>query len=409
MSRFRALAPVSGAWAAVLVRGGYAFFGWQLVTGSRQWWPDFIAYYTGGRLAWTGHGSQLYDLPSQYRIESQVTGVPLDRLIPLPYDNPPHMALLMAPLSALPYQAAYAIWVALALACFVAGLVLLCRALGFERRSAALAVLVALTFYPVFVTVLRGQVDGLLFLVLAGSLVAWRDGRDAAAGGWLGVALVKFHVVAGLPLLLLARLRRRAIAGLAAVAAFAVLAAAIAFGPAVWLRYVQLLLPVASGHSQGFAHAQAISYSVYGLVDAVGLPRGAGFAIAALAAAAFVVHVRTARRDAELEFGLAVVLSILVSPHQGLQDLALLLLPALVLVRRAAAGRLPFMAVPALLFAGIYAVAFLSAGGDLGWLLTLLMAAFGGFLTWLAWQPVPDAPRSGTQAAPERLPQPAAG
>lgn len=398
MTRYQKIGPIAAGWAAILVLGGYVVFAWQLIGRSRLWQPDFIGYYTAAKIVWTGQGSRLYDLALQNRIEAQLAGVPVARLLPLPYDSPPHFAVLVSPLATLSYETAYLAWIFLMLALFAAGLALLCRGLGFPARSSLLLALVAMTFFPVFVTVLRGQLDGAVFLFLVAAFLAWRDGRDAPSGGWLGLALAKFHLLFALPLMLLARRAWFALLALAAVAAAAVVLAAAVLGPAIWARYLDLLLPVAGGRSSGFAHASALSYSLTGLAVQVGLPSWTGLVAAALLLLGYLAWAARARLDRDLLFSAAVPVSVLASPHQGLQDLSLLLLPALVLVRRSQTERLPRPWIAVALFGAIYALSFISADGAAGWAITLLMLGFAGYLFGL---PGTEGGGSGTQVAAE--------
>lgn len=105
---------------------------------------------------------------------------------------PPHLHLLIWPLTALPYHVAYVVWVsANALACLTS-LVLISRELDIRWRDLTLVwfVVALLTAqWVTFTTVVSGQYSWLLLLPATLAWRALRHDRWPAAFAWLGVML----------------------------------------------------------------------------------------------------------------------------------------------------------------------------------------------------------------------------
>ena len=82
---------------------------------------DFLAFYTGGTFVRTGQSEKLYDLEAVRAFQhgmARETGIELRPGAVGPFWNPPIVAWVFAPLSALPYRAAFLLWTIANLACF---------------------------------------------------------------------------------------------------------------------------------------------------------------------------------------------------------------------------------------------------------------------------------------------------
>lgn len=152
-----------------------------------------------------------------------------------PYIYPPLLAWAFGPLTALPLLAAAEVWVVV---CFAAWLVLAAVAVKLARsehggRTAWLAIVPSLLVYRFILSLnLHGQVDLVLWALVALSALALHLSHDRWSGALLGLALV----IKPLPVLFLGALalRRRWVAAGVAVATAACLLAAPALteGPA---------------------------------------------------------------------------------------------------------------------------------------------------------------------------------
>src|SRR5687767_5363168 len=92
---------------------------------------DFLPFYTAGTMVREGRPHDLYDLAAIKAAEYETARQShLDLGDALgPFWNPPFYALPFAPLSALPYRHALAVWWSINLAALAGAIVLLCRML----------------------------------------------------------------------------------------------------------------------------------------------------------------------------------------------------------------------------------------------------------------------------------------
>lgn len=192
---------------------------------------DFDAFYTGAALLRDGHGARLYDLGLQAEYQRRLLGaLPLNGHV-LPFVSPPHLAVLLLPLSYLPLGAAYAVWTLVQLA-LVAWLARECVR-PCETAAGRVAVLGALAAFPMLlVTVYKGQLSLLVLVGLLAWMRALRAGRDGALATALLAGTVKPQLIL-VPLVITACLRRgRALLLFAGGGLLLVLLAAAVAGPA---------------------------------------------------------------------------------------------------------------------------------------------------------------------------------
>lgn len=223
---------------------------------------DFSTYYAAARALRLDPHSNIY---SQAVLTASAAAGHVTRQPPLPYAYPPLGALVLIPLTLLPFGAAVYAWEAINLALWLATTVLLAvemrallapvlgetattpisgdttrasRALEAARPTLvplALAILVCLSWAPAMDTVAFGQINFLVLLPLALVPGLLRRGQDR----WAGVAIGVAAMIKLTPLLLLAYLaltgRRRALfAALGTLLGLALVTVAIV-GPRVAL------------------------------------------------------------------------------------------------------------------------------------------------------------------------------
>jgi hypothetical protein len=145
-----------------------------------------------------------------------------------PFLSPPTDAWLTAPLTLLPYWAAYWTWAAVTLLAFAASLVWASKGRGLERWLLAGA---AIAPWWVLHSVNLGQVAPLVAtgVVLAARLL--RERRDVAAGIALSLLYLKPNTAFLVPLVLLVAGRYRAFVAFAACGAVIAAVAAVTLGP----------------------------------------------------------------------------------------------------------------------------------------------------------------------------------
>lgn len=261
---------------------------------------DFPIFYAGAKLLGAG---DLYSPAALQRIERQEIGCtsPVAAFIRLPY-----FAALVGPLTLLPLGAAFAVW----------RIGLLAAEIGFVssfRRHWKWALLACVWSFPLAWDFDNGQDVSFLLLAIAAGTVLMARGRPFAAGLCWSLCAAKFHLLALLPLLLVAR-NRRAAGGLAAGGAV-LLGISFAVGGWDWPgRYLAALL---------HHHIDPVPL---GLHNIRGLVQGSVTGEVALGLTV-VAAVWTVCRRAPFEIALSAVLAggLLISHHLTASDWAILL------------------------------------------------------------------------------------
>src|SRR5260370_10151502 len=213
-------------------------------------------------------------------------------------------------------------------------------------------------FFPLFVTVLQGQSDVVVRVPLAGACAAWARGRVGMAGALSALALSKPQLLLLIPVLFITRRAWRALGGFAGVllALGAISVAGFGFGPV--LGYLSAVGTWAvTGHlpSTGqLVYTDPAVYSLRNILEAI--PCGGkvlAFDILVLLLALVALSLSWRPDKPRLDFALAIAASLVLSPHQNVHDLALLIIPGFALADLALAGQLrwPHLAAAVLFFA----------------------------------------------------------
>ena len=161
--------------------------------------------------------------------------------------NPPLLALLVAPLTLLGLQWAYAVWVALSLVSGLCACALLWRGVRQADRKDSELVwlwLAFLVYFPTYTAVTLGQVTTFLFLALAGAWLAARRGRGRLAGVLVGVAVSLKPFVVLLVVFFALQRRWRVVAWSVGTALCAVLVTLPFVGAAAYREYFTVIRSV---------------------------------------------------------------------------------------------------------------------------------------------------------------------
>jgi alpha-1,2-mannosyltransferase len=242
---------------------------------------------------------------------------------------PPWVPAAYAPLALLPWEAARVVWFLLSAAATVASLVLLARGLARdpeeERHLSRAALFGTAFFFPVFYGLMTGQANAALLLLLAGSLLAFTEGRAFLAGAVLAPAALVKPFLAFPALVFLARRAWGALAGFALSGALLVLLGVAAGGTRAWPAWAAQI----GGHNAVRTYEPrnhslaAASFALFGPGDGVApvLPAPALAGPAALAGAALAgilvlaaLSPRAARANPALGFGAALAFGLLLTP-----------------------------------------------------------------------------------------------
>jgi hypothetical protein len=167
---------------------------------------DFTGFWIGAKLLGTPY---LYDVPGNLELQQATVATTKEDLI---YVQPPFLAAAVRPLTLLSYMQAMVFWKLLLMVALIAFVWIFPAS---PRSYAAIAVCWSL---PASIAVAFGNDSPLILLLIALSLLCWKNGREYLAGAMLGLCLVKFHFLTLLPLVLLRREYRRPLTGFMAVA-----------------------------------------------------------------------------------------------------------------------------------------------------------------------------------------------
>lgn len=302
---------------------------------------DFVAFYAAAALVSGGVADAIYQPEVVGAVEHAILGRPAGRDTGLAFMNPPFVAGLLQPLTWLSYGKAQAVWFAVSALTVVASLALLwpeLRKLG--RRWALIFSVAALTSYPVFSSLLYGQLSPLILLSWVIFYRLSARGRDAGAGLALAASLMKPQL-AVVPVLYLFTTRRwRALAGFATGAAALVgISVALAGPKATLIDYPTLLLQ-SIGWQEEFGVNRVHmfgwnSFFTWLLPPTESTPTlllTVVLATLTLVAAALVWRRQRFLDDGSRPTLALATATILASPHIHTHDLQILVLPAALLV-----------------------------------------------------------------------------
>lgn len=296
--------------------------------------PDFPAFYTGGWLMRHGEVGLLYDLPRQQAIQQSV--LPGSSLSA--YVNPPHYSLVAIPFSALSYPAAFTLWSALMLSSFVASLFVLRPLLPtMQGRRGWLLAALALLSAPVYYALSAGQNTGLSLLLHSGVLLALARRREGLAGVLIALGMFKPQLFAVLlPLLLLGLSgdqRRRLLIGFGVSAGVLGLLTLWIFGFTTLMQWLELLRSPLYQAEEVRQAAKMFSWQPFWLL-LLGeniLSTVLGWLSALLVFAGLCALWWRREGDLMLRYAITLCGLLLIGPHLPVYDLALLILPMLII------------------------------------------------------------------------------
>jgi len=307
---------------------------------------DFRALYTGGYIVRSGNAHLLYDYSSQLSFENSLVS---PRSVTIPFDHLPYEALFFAPFSFLQFKTAYFAFL------FVNLVVLALSILSIRRWTPTLNCIyswltpvIMAVFLPTAVALMQGQDSVLLLACLTAVFAALESGGDLTAGAVLSLGMFKFQIVLPIALLFLLWKRWRFIMGFSA-STIALLVASFALtGKQAARAYFGLLMSMSVGlHSAADQVRLGVSPSAMpnlrGLV--IGLlghkapsPWEQGVIVLLSVAVMVAAYLRGLHWPVRGKLLVAIVAATLVSYHSLFHDMAILLLPMLVLLNECIAA-----------------------------------------------------------------------
>lgn len=213
---------------------------------------DYVTYQTAARIVLEARGDCLYTVACQARVQRDMIGEePSFANGALPFNSPPWLAALVAPLGALPLGVAFTLFT-------LGSLVLLglsaWRLAWGSAGTRLVATLLVLSAWPTVMGAIRGQstlaVAGLLGL----SVTASSAGRQLRAGATLGLAALKPTLMLLWVVRLIVERRWRALATAVGVVIGLVLLAALVVSPKAVTDYPSYLLNLAGADTAPGVH-----------------------------------------------------------------------------------------------------------------------------------------------------------
>jgi hypothetical protein len=285
---------------------------------------DFRTFYTTGHMLRTG--TPIYDYEAEKSAQSTLVS---PNLYALPFMFPPYAALLFVPLALGSYLTGYVLFFALNLCfCGLALAVMRPYTASLDGLWRPLTPLLFLSFMPLGITLMFGQVSILLLLLYCACFAALQSGKPFLAGILLSVALIKFQIALPVALLFLIWRQWRFLAGFLSGAFVLALISIRITGVKVLESYGHSLFFMSHEASSAAGEARYAMFSaqmpnLYGFFHSIS--RGAPWGLALTILSSLLVLLWAARQKPSLP--LALLAGILVSYHLYLYDLTLLLLP----------------------------------------------------------------------------------
>jgi len=319
-------APSTAAWLALAAFNCILLLSYL---GSHPGFPgDFCAFYTGARI-YLQAPSRVYDLNLQRAAEQQLIGRD-----DIPFNHPPCELLLWLPLARLSFHTAFWAWRLASLLLLAIASKLLATTLC-PRLGAPAIFLRALAFFPVPYCLWMGQDSVLLLAILAAC--AWLLARrmEWLAGAALGLGFFKPQLVLPIAAVYLLLRRWRMLRGFFC-SGFAVVALSISMVGFAGMRQLMTILHTGQTAPRMAVHPSmmpnlrgllALLLAGHSKLEAILV--GVISAGLLLAAGAGMQRQQPPARA----FAGLVCFAILVSFHLNLHDLALLLLPILVVMQ----------------------------------------------------------------------------
>lgn len=310
---------------------------WQVRDVIAKGYPDFTTFYMAGKMVRDGHGSELYDLRAEWRVQQEFAPWVSIRQAALPYMHAPFEALVFVPFAWLPYGAAFMLWDGLnLLILFLLPCLLRPHVPLLRQVSPWLIFGIELAYFPIFFVLLQGQDVILLLLFYVLAFIALKKNRDAEAGFWLALGLFRFHLILPFVLVLFVARKYRL------VHTFSLTGLALA-GISGWIVGWRNLLHYPGyiwwleQHKSSVILTPSDTTNIRGLLDtllAKWLPGPLVLAaVIALSAITVLLALRSWRGLGEapmrfdVSFSITLLAAVLVGYHSFIYDLAVLLIP----------------------------------------------------------------------------------
>ena len=331
-------------WGGVLLVLSWAVHGWAVVgpglqtrTGEIKG-ADYVQFFLLGSLLNEGHADRLYDTAAiaaeaKHRIAPQMEFHPARN----PYG--PQVALVFAPLAAVPFLPSFLLFSAISALAYSAATWVLWRHAPQLERSGAYVVLLAAACPGLLYTLRFGQISTLTLIAPALAVAALAADRRFVAGLCLGLLAYKPQLlVVVVPTLVLAR-DWRCLGGVLAMSAGELALGWLVAGNGGMQQYVETLRDLARRPDLVMLYPEN-AHSLRGFLRLLGVPTAwaTGITLALIPACAWALaRVWRPAGDSLMQVGALVTGMLLLSPHLLSYDLLLLVVPIVAMVNWAIA------------------------------------------------------------------------
>lgn len=295
---------------------------------------DFVIFYTAGRIARSGDYSHLYDLQTQKDVQHKILSADTFAGGLIPFNHPPYLTPLLAFIAGDDYIKSYLIWTVILISVLIMCCAVIYRFLQSESWGWDTAILTAancILFYPVLLSILKGQDTAFILLGLLFWMVGLRKGKEMVSGFGLALATLIPQIAGALALPTISSGRRSGLWFCVMFFLFA-LYSLILIGFTGVIDFLHLLL--ISSQGQGYALNQSEMINLIGLmlrsfptlnVDTI---HKIVWTVTILSIIS-VTWLWWRQRDkiGVEHIGLAVVLATFTSPHLHSHSLSFLLIP----------------------------------------------------------------------------------
>jgi hypothetical protein len=303
---------------------------------------DFLALYTGAQLM-SQSPNELYNLHAQMRLQQQIDPLTKDTIF-LPFINPPFVALLFQLIVKFGFENAYLILLGInALLLSLIGYIAI-RHMGNTTKKYSLLLIIGLiTFIPILLTLLIGQLSIILCAILLLSWIFLRNGWEFRGGLLLALLLIKPHFLIVPFLAVLVQRRKKIFLGL--VAGIAILLG-ISYISVGWEGINNYIMLLDSFYKTGVGYNIDLmeQYSLQTLLlivfhtqslAAIRVPWLLSI-IAIIIPTLYLWSKKFPMTSSQfsLQFALLIIATLLTSPHTPLYDLSLLIVVAIILLSR---------------------------------------------------------------------------
>ncbi len=319
---------------AILVAMSYGVYAQALFTAENmnlQAGPpvggDFVAFWGAARAVLDGFAADIYQMKNfeAYLLEN---AMPRERF-GLTWQYPPTYYFFILPLAFLPFLPGYFLWSGGTMALFLFVLTKFCK-----LNKVGIFVLFAT---PVmFNAVITGQ-NGFLTAALLAIAASCPDRRPLLAGIAAGLLTIKPQLGVLLPIAFLAAGCWRAflVAGFTAI--LLAVASIVAFGPETWQAFIQSIISVGGGVKNSIYPIHKMP-TVFAAFHKSGLPSDISMGLqlmSALAAMSIIGFVWRKVKDWDLRAAVLCSAVFLCSPYAYYYEMTVLVLPVVVIVKRA--------------------------------------------------------------------------